>query len=280
MSIFPILLQVLSIQLLAGLILSLVMALISYQFKIMTFSGAIGMVIIGTIIFGLGGVIFAVPLIFFFISSYIFTRIKSRGKDKSLIAIGKAGPRDIYQVLANGGVGAIIVIIYIFTGNFIWFFPYLTSLCEAASDTWATELGTLHPDSPVSIVSFERVDPGRSGGVTILGTLSAIGGALMTMLVAYGAWRLNVVTIPFATKAWIIAANCGLAGALLDSVLGGSVQAQYRCPVCLHWTEWTSHCGAESELTKGYRLINNDLVNFASCLFASLMATAIIMLNI
>jgi uncharacterized protein (TIGR00297 family) len=160
----------------AALILSLVMALVSYRFRTVTRSGAVGMVIVGTVIFGLGGFVFAIPLLFFFISSSIFSNLKTPGKVKSLAGADKTGTRDFFQVMANGGVASALVLVYFISGDIIWFFPYLASMCEASADTWATELGTLYPDSPVSMTSLKRVDPGQSGGISMLGTIAAIGG--------------------------------------------------------------------------------------------------------
>jgi uncharacterized protein (TIGR00297 family) len=218
---------------------------------------------------------FAIPLVFFFVSSSIFSIIKTSGKIRALADAEKTGTRDFWQVMANGGVPAIITIVYFVTGNIIWFFPYVAGLCEASADTWATELGTLYPDSPVSIVSFKGVDPGQSGGVSILGTLSAIGGTLTTMLAASaGGYFIADLTLS-NVKMWLIIANCGLAGALLDSVLGASVQAQYRCRKCHHWTERRVHCGQDATLVGGLRFVNNDLVNIFCTSFASLMAAII-----
>jgi uncharacterized protein (TIGR00297 family) len=177
--------QIDNLQFLAGFVLSIVITLVSLRFKAISISGAWGMLVMGTIVFGLGGPVFGIPLVFFFISSSILSAIKTSGKKKTLDISHKSGTRDIWQVLANGGIGTVSVIIYFFTGNLIWFFPYLASLCEATSDTWATEIGTLHPNSPISIVTLKSVEPGESGGITWLGTLAAIGGVLATTLVAF-----------------------------------------------------------------------------------------------
>ena len=276
MKFWPLLSHLNSLQILGGLSLSIVVTLVSYRFKAISFSGAWGIVVIGTIVFGLGGILFAVPLIFFFISSSLFTSIKTLGKTRTLKILHKSGPRDFRQVMANGGIGALFVIVYFLTGNIVWFFPYLASLCEAASDTWATELGTLHPDSPVSIVTLKKVEPGQSGGITLLGTLAAIAGSLVTMFVARPFGFLNPELIHFSTKFWLIAANCGLAGSLFDSVLGGSIQAQYRCSNCRHIVEQSSHCNQPATLVRGFGVIGNDFINFTSATFAALASTLIL----
>ncbi len=280
MNVWPLLAQVDSLQILAASALSIVAALISHRLKAVSLSGAFGMAAMGAIILGLGGIVFAVPLLFFFVSSSIFSAIKTEGKDRSLKSVHKGGPRDIWQVFANGGAGTIFVLVYFFTGNLIWFFPFLASLCESTSDTWATEIGTLYPDSPVSIVTLKGVDPGTSGGITILGTLASIGGALLTMLVACTASGFNRELTLFNTASWLIAANCGLAGSLLDSALGGSIQAQYRCKVCYHLVEMPEHCGHPAPKVRGLRFVTNDVVNFTSSLFAALAAAIIFLFQL
>jgi uncharacterized protein (TIGR00297 family) len=278
MKIWPLFIpQMDSLQLLAGFALSLVIALISYRFKAVSRSGAWGTMTVGTIIFGLGGMIFAIPLLFFFISSSVLSAIKTKGKVKALNAVNKSGPRDIWQVFANGGIATIAVIIYFLTGSIIWFFAFLASLCEATSDTWATEIGTLYGCPPISIITFQRVDPGQSGGITLLGMMGAIGGSLVTMLVA---WRTSSLAHGLSllnANIWFMAANTGLVGSLLDSVLGGSIQAQYRCPNCNRLVERKTHCGGPTSHIRGWKFMGNDLVNFACASFAAIVAAVIVL---
>ncbi len=272
--------QIDSLQFLAGLALSIAIALISYKFKAVSRSGAWGMIIIGTIIFGLGGIAFAIPLLFFFISSSILSAIKTYEKEKALNAVHKTGPRDIWQVFANGGIGAVAVIMFFITGKTIWFFPYLASLCEATSDTWATEIGTLYRRSPISIITFKKVNPGQSGGITLLGTIGAVGGSLILVLVAWwGRSFLHGLSM-FDSNIWIMAANTGLVGSILDSILGGSIQAQYKCPHCGRLVEREFHCGYATTLIRGLAFMSNDLVNFICTAFAGSFAAIIIVFGI
>ena len=63
--------------------------------------------------------------------------------------------------------------------------------------------------------------------------------------------------------------NAGFAGAILDSLIGGSIQGMCRCRVCEKITEKKTHCGLTTEHVAGLRLINNDLVNLIATLFAA-----------
>ena len=67
---------------------------------------------------------------------------------------------------------------------------------------------------------------------------------------------------------WLGAAIAGFAGSLIDSSLGATVQAGYRCAVCGVVTEKNHHCGQPAKLIKGLKPIDNDAVNFLSNLIA------------
>ena len=275
MSAEPVIARLDLLQITIGLLVAFFLSYVSYRFNALSWSGALGMIIVGTIVFGLGDLIFAVPLIFFFVSSSLISLITTPSKRQAMITFDKTGPRDIWQVLANGGVGAVCVILYFITGEFIWFFPYLAALCEATSDTWATELGTLSKRYPVSITTLRRVEPGRSGGVTVIGTLAAVAGSLATMLSGYSAMATDSSLQQFQFKFWLAVVNAGFAGAILDSMMGGSIQAIYRCNVCERITEKKLHCGQPTDHISGWRFINNDMVNFASTLFAGAVVAGI-----
>lgn len=263
------------LQIIIGFLAALFLAYVSYRFNALSWSGAFGMIIVGTIIFGLGGLIFALPLIFFFISSSLISLIITPSKKQVMITFDKTGPRDIWQVMANGGVGAVCAIFYFITGELIWFFPYLAVFCEATSDTWATELGTLSKKYPVSITTLKRVEPGRSGGITVIGTLAAVAGSLATMLSGYGTIVMDSGLQQFQFKFWLAAVNAGFAGAILDSMIGGSIQAMYRCNVCEQITEKKRHCEVPANLISGWRFVNNDMVNLVSTLFAGIVVAVI-----
>ena len=67
-----------------------------------------------------------------------------------------------------------------------------------------------------------------------------------------------------------------MAGSLFDSLLGATTQAIYHCPTCRKETERTLHsCGASTRLVRGWRWLNNDMVNLISSLVGAAIAAAL-----
>jgi len=174
--------------------------------------------------------------------------------------------RDIYQVYANAGIGICCAIGFYFTKNDIFYIAYLASLASAAADTWATEIGTLLGKKPRKITNFKKCLPGESGGITIPGTVASILGAASIGITGY----LLSDSIDLNIFSFIIIA--GVFGALVDSFVGATIQAQYKCPNCKKVTEKLNHCDDyETELLKGAKWINNDLVNLVCTLSGTLI---------
>jgi uncharacterized protein (TIGR00297 family) len=265
------------IQIATGLGFSAIVSLIAYRFKSLSVSGAIGALIVGTLIFGLGGLIFAIPLLFFFITGSLLSRLKNDFKQQSLKLLTKPGPRTISQAFANGGPALIFAIAYAVKGNPIWFIGYLASLCESAADTWATEVGTLSKSDPVSIITLRPMSAGQSGAISFWGTIASVGGAFFTMAITLIAARSFGNLPSWPIQMWLAAAYAGVIGSLIDSVLGGTIQAVYRCDICGKTIEQNTHCGKLTTKVRGIGFINNDVVNFISSFLAAILALWLVM---
>ncbi|MAM64425.1 MAG: hypothetical protein CMF92_02315, partial [Candidatus Marinimicrobia bacterium] len=60
----------------------------------------------------------------------------------------------------------------------------------------------------------------------------------------------------------------GSIGSLVDSFIGGSIQANFQCLKCNNITEKRTHCNASSLHKSGIYFIDNDMVNFLNTVSA------------
>lgn len=265
------------VQVLIGCGLAALIAAVSYRTHSLTIGGALCLTAIGTIVFGFGGLPFGAPIVFFFISATLLSRLHSTVKAKAMEAFDKTGARDYNQVLANGGVGAVSTILYILTAWPGWYLVYLAAIGEACADTWATEIGTMSRRQPRSIMNFRKVEPGRSGGITPLGTSAALAGSMFTVLTGYWSVKITpLMELDFLAVIMCIAA--GFLGSIADSVLGATCQAQYRNTLTGKVTEKLFSKGQNSTLISGVRFINNDVVNFLGTFISGTVMVATIIL--
>ena len=85
---------------------------------------------------------------------------------------------------------------------------------------------------------------------------------------------------PFvASDAWPqfgLVAACGFAGAFVDTLLGSTLQALYKCKACGSKTESLRHCERKTTLSRGIPWMNNEMVNLTSGLAGGAFASALI----
>ncbi len=178
--------------------------------------------------------------------------------------VAKGGPRDATQVLANGFVFALAAALWLLTAWEGWRAIGVGALAAAASDTWATEIGTLSRNEPRSMLTWRPVPTGTSGGVSAAGVMAAIAGSVFIAL--------STVALGWPREASLSAFVGGLAGSTVDSLLGATVQQRRWCDQCDSPTERARHrCGAATRFVGGMPWIDNDVVNVTSTLAGALL---------
>jgi uncharacterized protein (TIGR00297 family) len=268
------------LQLITGLALSTIIAALAHRRRALTSGGAVGAILVGTITFGFGGWVWGLVLFAFFTLSSALSHYRQRQKEAVADKFQKGSRRDLAQVLANGGLAALLSFLYYLDPHPALLAAFLGAMATVNADTWGTEIGILSPDQPRLITSGRKVPTGTSGGVTLLGTAaSAMGGVFIGLLGYLLLCSQSVLrgTNPLRLS-WVIPAALvgGLLGSLFDSLLGATVQGIYYCARCGVETERVLHsCGLRTSHLRGLRRLNNDQVNFVSSLFGALVATAL-----
>ncbi|HEY3313428.1 MAG TPA: DUF92 domain-containing protein [Anaerolineales bacterium] len=254
-------------QIFAGFFLAAIIAFAAFRVHSLSRSGALAAMLVGTVIFGIGGWQWALLLLAFFITSTALTRAFKQRKTGLSEKFSKGGQRDAGQVLGNGGLATLFAGLHYFfpTAPWVWL-AFAACLAAVNADTWSTELGVLNPHPPRMITNPGRVvEKGTSGGISVIGTLAALAGSALIGLLA--------VLFPPAPVYWTLGVwvtLAGFLGSLFDSLLGATVQAIYYCPACDKETERHPFhtCGTPTTLKRGWSWLNNDIVNLGCAVFA------------
>lgn len=239
-----------------AVLVSLAVTTIALRLRALAPSGAAAALPIGTLVLiGLGWQGGAILLAFFLPASALSRLWPAAGGAGD----AKGDRRDAWQVVANGAAPALAAILLQPERALV---ACAAGFAAAAADTWATTTGAHSARLPRHLLSGARVPTGTSGAVSLAGCTGAAFGAA---LVAAAAWP------AIGAGAAVVVVLIGWCGMLLDSLLGATVQARYRCPACAVATERRIHrCGSRTDLAGGVRWVDNDGVNALTTVAATL----------
>jgi uncharacterized protein (TIGR00297 family) len=241
---------------------------------------------------------FWITLCVFFFSSSVLSIWKTEKKKDISINFEKTSQRDALQVLSNDIVPLSFGMLYfmqvilpklaiennVFSittdPTSTYFITVFVAFAVHTADTWATEIGILSKKTPRSIINpFKTVSPGTSGGITILGSIaSLLGSGLIALcyIILGIAFSSHVDIIRLLANGLLILIS-GFLGAMIDSLEGMTIQGIYFCEICQKETEKNPHrrCGNHTYLKRGFKIVNNDIVNLSSALIANFFVIAL-----
>ncbi|MFA9455796.1 DUF92 domain-containing protein [Halalkalibacter sp. AB-rgal2] len=245
----------------------LLLAIYAKLAKKLTASGTIAAIFVGfAITWGFGWIGLLTLGLFFFSSSFL-SSFKQHLKEDDINE--KGSTRDGMQVLANGGVAAVMSVLYGVFLSPLYAIGFFASLAAANADTWASEIGPLSKKRPVHIATCKRVDKGTSGAISTLGTFAALVGSFVIACIGL------LFGVTNSLLMIIIIAISGFVGNVMDTLIGAYSQVLYRCNHCRMNTERKLHCGSRTEQIRGLKWVNNDIVNVCCTISAAIIAMII-----
>ncbi len=182
---------ILNFDILLIFIICFALSFITYYKRLLNLDGAVTAFFIAVFISIQGGLTLILLLLIFLFSAFLATKYKFGYKKERGIHEGLKGERGWTNVIANGAVPTMILILYDsgsifnigFLGEEMMLVLFVTSIAAAASDTLASEMGMVS-DKAYLITNFKRVKPGTNGGISLYGEFWALIGPLYTFLVA------------------------------------------------------------------------------------------------
>jgi len=193
--------------------------------NILDSAGRIAATFIGLAVGVLGHWSWLVILMLFLASSHKATKWRWDEKSAKGFCESHDGSRGWENVLANGGIPALVAVYAFFIDDWSGFFWVLTAgVAVAAADTWASEFGCL--DERVRMITtMAECEPGVNGGFSPTGQLAALAGsALISVFALLIAWLPGggdfVIGLQLAALITIV----GWLGCQIDSVLGALLE--------------------------------------------------------
>jgi len=246
------------------IVLAIIISTITYIKKSLTLIASIetGIFIFISIYYG-GYKCFFILIISYSIIAFVNHLLKEKTLCITKSINKKSGPRDAIQVLANV-LPAIIAIFLTAFYNEDFIIAFVTCISEALSDSLSSDIGVLSKNKPVSLFRFKRVEKGLSGGVSLLGSISCIGG-IFSISILYLVFYHNF-------HGFLTVVIASLLGCFIDTFLGDLLQVKYICVVCGSKTEKLTHCDKKCKRYSGIPILDNCMVNLISNLLAGVFS--------
>ena len=185
-----------------------ILGFITYKRKALDVFGSLIMIIMGVVIIFSAGTNWLLLIVLFLILSLLATRYSKKYK-KSLGEF--EGRRTSKNVISNGVVACFMAA---FGGYYLPFVGgFIGAVATATSDTLASEIGVIR--QPRLITTFQKVDPGTNGAISVLGTASGIVGAAIIGIAAYVLGIVDNISLSF-----LLSIISGTVGCFMDSFLG------------------------------------------------------------
>ncbi|MBQ6512858.1 TIGR00297 family protein [Methanobrevibacter sp.] len=190
-------------------ILLFILGFITYRRKSLDIFGTAIMIIMGIVIIFSAGANWLLLIVLFLIMSLLATKYSRKYK----MSLGEfEGRRTSKNVISNGVVACFMAA---FGGFYLPFVGgFIGAIATATADTLASEIGVLD-QNPRLITTFQKVDPGTNGAVSVLGTTVGIVGAA---IIGIAACLLGIVNDPIAAIS--VSIISGTVGCFMDSILG------------------------------------------------------------
>lgn len=161
---------------------------------------------------------------------------------------GRRGPENVWGSAATGLACAACAAQTLGSGAFLgisydaWLLAYVASLATKLSDTFASEIGKAYGKTAFLITTFERVEAGTEGAVSLEGTAASVVGGFSLSMAGYLMGFISVAGVGVSTVAAFLATN-------VESWLGATLQEK-----------------------PGWEWMTNEVVNFLNTLIGASIA--------
>ncbi|EQB67065.1 MAG: hypothetical protein AMDU2_EPLC00006G0622 [Thermoplasmatales archaeon E-plasma] len=191
----------------------------SQIFHIFDLKGGLVALVLGIIVDFAGYFTWLILLLIFALVSFAATRYRFAEKKMIKMQEGEKGERKIKNVFYAGIIGGAIAAFHLADPFLLRYFElFAISFAVVTADTFGSEIGVLDPNV-IMITTLKRTQRGINGGISVLGEIAALFGALIIGL-CYILLKIGDVSM----IALLIITLFGFLGCQIDSVLGALLE--------------------------------------------------------
>lgn len=182
-----------------------------FRWGVLDRTGSLTAYLLGIYFISILGIKWIFPVLLFFISSVLFTKLHAR----LLNGNGSSVPRNAWQVLANILWAVLASVIYLITKNDLFIYFFISLLAAVTADTWASETGPVLNRKSFSVADMKMHHAGITGGISAGGTIAAMAGSSIISASSYFLFfgELNTGTV-------IVLSVSGFLACFSDTFLG------------------------------------------------------------
>lgn len=195
------------------------LAFVGFGARVLDARGSLLAAALAVVLLQTAGYRWLLLLIAFVGLGFVVTKLFWQRKVRLGVAEGKRGVRGWRNVMANGGVPALLGLLTLWVNPSDVALGFTAAIATATADTFASELGVLSNRVYLITKPWERVPVGTNGGVSNWGHFVALLGSAVAT--AAGILLLDVPV----RLAWIPLA-AGWVGCQVDSVLGALFETE------------------------------------------------------
>lgn len=201
-----------------GLALSSSLGIVAYFLKMVSLSGFLGGIVIGTMIYLALGWQGFIILALFFIGGSLATKFGFAKKSALGIAQEAGGRRGSKHAAAKCSAGLIMAFLALLADEPLVFkAAFVAAFATAFFDTISSEIGQLYGKTPILLTSLKVVPVGTEGAVSVEGTLC---GAMASALMALAGYAIGLM--PFV--AVLVVTGAAFLANILESILGSTLE--------------------------------------------------------
>lgn len=230
--------------------------------KSLTDMGILSAVVIVSVSSYFGGIPILLAFLILFLTNVLVVGVVKHVLRKKGHEVEHSKPRNAYQILANALTACVLSILSFFFYHDIFVIAAIAVIAEEFGDSMASDIGRYQKGRPIDIIHFKRVEPGLSGGVSLLGTCTALIFVLGALLIPLAYGLVSVGT-------YFILGVVAFADVFIDSILGSLIQNKNKCTVCGVITEKDEHCDVPAIHESGWKFVSNRGVNLVTSIITA-----------